>query len=96
MSPVGVVSEYGGSHAHRASRRGQRGAKQGSKVEMAPATLAREGGRGGACFCASSEERGCVSLFPNMAYHSVNYAVMEMNMHNFLSFNIVLSPKEGN
>ena len=37
---------------------------------------------GGASFCASSEERGCVSLFPNMAYHSVNYAVKELNMHN--------------
>ena len=80
MSPVGVVSEYGGSHA-QVCRRGQRGAKQGSKVEMAPATLARERG-GGASFCASSEERGYVSLFPNMAYHSVNYAVKELNTHN--------------
>ena len=79
MSRVGVVSEYGGSHAQVCRRRGQRGAKQGSKVEMAPATLAREGG---ASFCASSEERGCVSLFPNMAYHFVNYAVKELNMHN--------------
>ena len=78
MSPVGVVSEYGGSRAQVCGR-GQRGAKQGSKVEMAPATLAREGG---ACFCASSVERGCVSLFPNMEYHSVNYAVKELNTHN--------------
>ena len=63
-----------------AGERGQRGAKQGSKVEMAPATLARE--EGGACFFASSEERGCVSLFPNMENHSVNYAVKELKMHN--------------
>ena len=42
----------------------------------------KRGGEGGASFCASSEERGCVSLFPNMAYQSVNYAVKELNMYN--------------
>ena len=79
MSRVGVVSEYGGSHAQVCGR--ERPTRGKARVKGGNGT-SHSGKRGGASFCASSEERGYVSLFPNMAYNSVNYAVKELKMHN--------------